>query len=208
MFPTRWDLDKVCAEQSGHSRARRWHGAVANSAALKIAGIDKNTPSPFGGEISKDKQSGEPNGMLLDAAQDLVRRHIPRDYRRRSRTRDRAGRETRRRTGLDPGSGSGRQLSPRSSSSKNFTAKARSSCASTRRLSAPGREAQRLFQRRPNHRRLRQSTHSADASKLYADGSLGSRSAALLEPYSDEPDTSGFLTIKEEDLLPMLERSA
>ena len=34
--------------------------------------------------------------------------------------------------------------------------------------------------------------------KLYADGSLGSRSAALLSPYSDKPDTSGFLTIKED----------
>jgi predicted amidohydrolase YtcJ len=40
--------------------------------------------------------------------------------------------------------------------------------------------------------------------KLYADGSLGSRSAALLQPYSDKPDTSGFLTIKEEDLQPLL----
>ena len=43
--------------------------------------------------------------------------------------------------------------------------------------------------------------------KAYADGSLGSRSAALLEPYSDAPDTSGFLTVKEEDLLPMLEEA-
>ena len=44
------------------------HGSVANTAALNLGGIDKNTPNPFG-EISKDKQSGEPNGMLLDAAQ-------------------------------------------------------------------------------------------------------------------------------------------
>ncbi|HEX9545333.1 MAG TPA: amidohydrolase family protein, partial [Pyrinomonadaceae bacterium] len=41
--------------------------------------------------------------------------------------------------------------------------------------------------------------------KLYADGSLGSRSAALLAPYSDKPDTSGFLTIKEETLQPILQ---
>ena len=40
--------------------------------------------------------------------------------------------------------------------------------------------------------------------KLYADGSLGSRSAALLAPYSDKPETRGFLTIKEEELLPLL----
>src|SRR5205807_4458680 len=39
--------------------------------------IDKDTPNPFGGEILKDKQTGEPTGMLLDAAQELVRKNIP-----------------------------------------------------------------------------------------------------------------------------------
>ena len=48
---------------------------MVNSVALKLAGIDKTTGSPFGGEISKDKQTGEPNGMLLDAAKGLV--HLP-----------------------------------------------------------------------------------------------------------------------------------
>jgi predicted amidohydrolase YtcJ len=73
-------------------------------------------------------------------------------------------------------------------------------------LSAPGKEAQRLLAEGPiigaygNHLTVR-------ALKFYADGSLGSRSAALLEPYSDAPDTSGFLTIKEENLLPMLEEA-
>jgi len=70
-------------------------------------------------------------------------------------------------------------------------------------LSAPGREADRLLQDGPiigayGHRLTVRSL------KLYADGSLGSRSAALLAPYSDKPDTSGFLTIKEEDLQPLL----
>ena len=77
VFPTRWDLDKIAPNNPVFLDRADGHGAVANSAALKIAGIDKNTPSPFGGEISKDKQTGEPNGMLLDAAQDLVQRHLP-----------------------------------------------------------------------------------------------------------------------------------
>src|SRR5207247_2864393 len=54
------------------------HAAIANSVALKIAKIDKNTPNPFGGEILKDKPTGEPIGMLLDNAQDLVSKNIPR----------------------------------------------------------------------------------------------------------------------------------
>ena len=73
-------------------------------------------------------------------------------------------------------------------------------------LSAPGKEAQRLLREGPiigaYDNRL-----TVRALKFYADGSLGSRSAALLAPYSDAPDTSGFLTIKEEDLLPMLEEA-
>src|SRR6185295_14800828 len=40
--------------------------------------------------------------------------------------------------------------------------------------------------------------------KVVSDGALGSRGAALLAPYSDAPDTSGFLTVKEEELRPML----
>src|ERR1043165_3819767 len=77
VFPTRWDLDKVSPNNPVILGRADGHGAVANSAALKLAGVDKNTPNPFGGEISKDKKSGEPNGMLLDAAQGLVRRRVP-----------------------------------------------------------------------------------------------------------------------------------
>ncbi len=77
VFPTRWDLDKVAPNNPVILGRADGHGAVANSAALRAASIDKNTPSPFGGEISKDKQSGEPNGMLLDNAQGLVRRRVP-----------------------------------------------------------------------------------------------------------------------------------
>ena len=42
--------------------------------------------------------------------------------------------------------------------------------------------------------------------KVVSDGALGSRGAALLAPYSDAPDTSGFLTVKAEELRPMLHR--
>src|SRR5689334_21842894 len=77
VFPTRWDLDKVSPDNPVILGRADGHGAVANSAALKLAGVDKSTANPFGGEISKDKQTGEPNGMLLDAAQGLVRRRVP-----------------------------------------------------------------------------------------------------------------------------------
>ncbi|HDZ25954.1 MAG TPA: amidohydrolase [Candidatus Aminicenantes bacterium] len=53
------------------------HMVLINSLALKLAGITKNTPTPVGGEILKDPETGEPTGILKDAAMNLVMRHIP-----------------------------------------------------------------------------------------------------------------------------------
>lgn len=53
------------------------HIALANSLALEIGGITKKTESPQGGEIQKDPLTGEPTGILRDAAMELVMRHVP-----------------------------------------------------------------------------------------------------------------------------------
>ena len=52
------------------------HAIIVNSLALKLAGIDRNTPDPIGGKIDKDA-SGEPNGVLIDKASSLVESIIP-----------------------------------------------------------------------------------------------------------------------------------
>ncbi len=202
VFPTRWDLDKVSPNNPVILQRADGHGTVVNSAALKIAGITKDTPSPFGGEISKDK-SGEPNGMLLDAARGLVGRHIPRTSPADAERAVVLG--VQRDIGLgwtqvqNPG-GSDKDIDIYRKLFREGKIKLRI----YKVLSAPGKEAQRLLSEGPiigaygNRLTVR-------SLKFYADGSLGSRSAALLEPYSDAPETSGFLTIKEADLLPMLE---
>jgi predicted amidohydrolase YtcJ len=53
------------------------HMGLANSIALKLAGINKSTPNPPGGEIVKDPKTGEPTGILRDEATNLVYRVIP-----------------------------------------------------------------------------------------------------------------------------------
>jgi predicted amidohydrolase YtcJ len=53
------------------------HMGLANSTAMKLAGITKNTPNPPGGEIVRDPKSGEPTGILRDAATSLVIHVIP-----------------------------------------------------------------------------------------------------------------------------------
>src|SRR5438874_2581692 len=76
-FPTRTDLDKIAPKNPVFLTRADGHAAIVNSAALRIAKIDKETKSPFGGEVLRDKQTGEPTGMLLDHAQELVRKNIP-----------------------------------------------------------------------------------------------------------------------------------
>src|SRR5262249_37610490 len=77
VFPTRWDLDKISPNNPVYLVRADGHGAVANSMALKIGGVARDTRDPFGGQILKDKQTGEPAGVLLDNAQSLVTSHIP-----------------------------------------------------------------------------------------------------------------------------------
>src|SRR6266508_4015391 len=77
VFPTRWDLDKISPNNPVFLTRADGHGAVANSAALKLGNVTKETKDPFGGQVLRDKQSGEPTGMLLDNAQSFVARQIP-----------------------------------------------------------------------------------------------------------------------------------
>src|SRR5947208_14758228 len=76
-FPTRADLDKLAPDNPVFLTRADGHAAVANSAALKIAAVTRETANPFGGEILKDPKTGEPIGMLLDNAMDLVAKNIP-----------------------------------------------------------------------------------------------------------------------------------
>ncbi|HZS72352.1 MAG TPA: amidohydrolase family protein, partial [Candidatus Acidoferrum sp.] len=76
-FPTRYDLDSVSPKNPVFLTHVSGHVAVANSLALKLAEIDKNTENPAGGQIERDS-TGEPTGMLEEeSAMQLVARKIP-----------------------------------------------------------------------------------------------------------------------------------
>jgi len=76
-FPTRADLDAVVSDRPVSLERADGHAMVVNSSALKLAKIDRNTPDPPGGRILKDATAGEPTGMLIDNAMELVQRLIP-----------------------------------------------------------------------------------------------------------------------------------
>jgi len=201
-FPTRWDLDKVSPNNPVILGRADGHGAVANSAALKLAGVDKNTPNPFGGEISKDKQSGEPNGMLLDAAQGLVRRRVPPTSAQDAERAVVLGVKRDIELGWTQIQDAGGSYAEVDIFKKLYTA-GTIKLRIYKAVYGPGPNATRLLNEGPTigafGNRLNVRTI-----KVVSDGALGSRGAALLGPYSDAPDTSGFLTVKAEELRPML----
>lgn len=202
VFPTRWDLDRVSPNNPVILGRADGHGAVANTVAFKIAGIDKNTPNPFGGEISKDKQSGEPNGMLLDAAQGLVRRRVPPTTREDAERAVVLGVKRNIELGWTQVQDAGGNWDEVEIFKKLYAAGA-IKIRIYKALHGPGANAKRLISQGPIIGEF-QNRLTVRTIKVVSDGALGSRGAALLGPYSDAPDTAGFLTVKTEELRPML----
>jgi predicted amidohydrolase YtcJ len=200
VFPTRQDLDTVSPNNPVFLTRADGHGAVANSAALKLAGVDKNTPDPFGGQILKDKQTGEPTGMLLDHAQGLVRSRIPGPTAADVEKEILVGAERSIKLGWCQIQNAGSNISDIELLSKLY----REGKLKLRIYNAaygPGPAADKLLADGAtvdafDHR------FTVRTIKVVFDGALGSRGAALLAPYSDS-DTSGFLTQKESELSPM-----
>lgn len=72
-WPDRSDLDKVSPDNPVVIRRVDGHSAWLNTLALKLSGIDSRTPDPFGGEIVRDQASGEPTGILKESAMNLIK---------------------------------------------------------------------------------------------------------------------------------------
>ncbi|MBK9312822.1 MAG: amidohydrolase [Acidobacteria bacterium] len=203
-FPTRGDLDRISPNNPVYLVRADGHGGVANSAALKIAGIDRNTTSPFGGEIMKDKTSGEPNGMLLDRAQGLVSRHVPAPTKADMEQALIVGAQRSVELGWTQIQNAGASWSE-VEMLKNLYTENKIKLRVYEAIRGPGPDAQRLLRDGPviglyDHKLTIRTI------KVSIDGALGSKGAALLEPYSDH-DTSGFLTQKSEELLPMFKQA-
>ncbi len=202
-FPTRQDLDRIAPNNPVFLTRADGHASIANSAALKIAGIDRKTPDPFGGQILK--KNGEPNGMLLDHAQELVAKNIPKATQ--------AEREEALLRGIDREIKLGWCEIQNAGSHKEdidvIENAFRAGKIKSRFVNAvygPGQDAQNFLREGATINAF--GFHFTQRTiKVLFDGALGSRGAALLKPYSDAPETSGLLREKPEDLRPMFEEA-
>jgi predicted amidohydrolase YtcJ len=186
-LPTRELIDRVTADWPVYVSRLDGHMGLANSLALKLAGVDKNTKDVAGGVIVRDA-SGEPTGILKDAAQGLVEKIIPGPSQKQIRVAIKAAQEYANRAGVT-------SVQDMSASPDVFRA--------YQSMLHAGELHVRISGHQPlvNWERLAAVGVTADFGSEYlhiggvkgfADGSLGSTTALLFEPYLDSPGTSGI----------------
>jgi predicted amidohydrolase YtcJ len=203
-WPSRTALDAAAPGRRVWLTRIDGHAGVASSRALQEAGLTAASVDPEGGRIIRDA-AGAPDGVLVDRAMNAVTRLIatPTDAEldatllRADAELQRLGLTTVHDAGIDE----------------------RVAAAYTRLVDA-GRLRTRIYamlrlpldRLRPFFRAGpvidRGGRLTIRAIKISADGALGSRGAALLEPYADEPATSGFLTTSEADLYALTRAAA
>jgi predicted amidohydrolase YtcJ len=197
-FPTRKDLDELAPNNPVYLVRVDGHVAWVNTAALKLAGIDKNTQNPEGGEIERDA-AGEATGILKETAQTLVNRLIPPPTPEQQAQGMELALETARRYGI---------TSVQDNSGYETTRLYREFL---KRDKLTVRVAEWLNFEDPLEELKRQRAEFASfkddparlklgAVKGYVDGTLGSKTAAMLAPFSDDEGNSGIPRRPAEEL--------
>jgi len=163
------------------------HMVLANSLALKIAGINRDTPSPPGGEIIKEAQTREPTGILKDAAVEILRKYIPQpSFKEKIKAAEAALRNASE-VGLtsihDMGSASNFQVYQYLWQRNKLTARI---C-----LYLPIAEVSCLSSLK-SYKMANKEFLKIGGFKGFVDGSLGSETALFFEPYADNPAHTGL----------------
>jgi len=194
-YPNRWDLDEVAPRHPVLLTRVCGHVIVVNSLALKLAGISRDTKDPIDGIIDRD-EGGEPTGILREGALGLVWRAVPEpsieDY---EKAIERAIDEALR-FGLTT-------VHAVSVTANEFSALQRLWLTGRLKIRVRAYLSYDLLESLKGSGILGQ--YGDDflricGIKLLVDGSLGGRTAALREPYSDKPDVKGKLLMHEDKL--------
>ena len=195
-FPTAADLDRIVRDRPVVLERVDGHAVIANSAALKTAGIDASTSDPAGGKIERDA-SGKPSGILIDTASELLTAKMP------APTPEQLGLalDKAQEALLSVGITATADMGTSAAGWDAMETAARSGRLNVRILSySSGLEPLARIARNGPMPGLFNDRLSAVGVKLYADGALGSRGAFLKRPYADKPDTRGLRFLTDEEL--------
>jgi len=200
-FPTRDDLDAVVSDRPVYLGRSDGHAGVVNTKALEILGIGPSTPDPSGGEIQKDAR-GRPNGVFVDNAQKLLAAVRPAPDLATKR-------EAMRRAD--------RLYASRGWTGAHCMSVYQDDVDILREMDAKGELGLRtdLYMDPTAATEVLVSGPSVNAGgrvrlrgiKLYADGALGSRGAALLAPYADKPGWRGLEVTTHERMVELMRKA-
>ncbi|MGH9463617.1 MAG: amidohydrolase [Vicinamibacteria bacterium] len=201
-FPTAAMIDRAVADRPVYLTRIDGHAGWANSKAMELAGIDKETPDPAGGEILRDEEGG-PTGIFIDRANDLIADIIPPPTDAQLQTAFELAQDACLRAGitsLHDASVGAREV--------EFYREALTRQALRLRLylMLDGSDA-RLLSQFFSHKPEISPWLTIRSVKLFADGALGSRGAALLEDYADRPEWRGLTLLTEDDVYEIADRA-
>jgi len=197
-FPDAHDFDTVVPDRPVAARRVDGHALWVNSRALAVAGIGKDTPDPAGGRILR-REDGSPTGVLVDNAMDLLDRAIPasmpEDFARRILAAARACVAV----GLTQVQDASAYAPDDIAVLEGLAARHELPLRVYATVSAEPAALETFFRKGLRVGRA-DDFLTVRAIKAYADGALGSRGAALLADYSDEPGKQGLLVTPPERL--------
>ena len=196
-FPIAREIDAVVADRPVLLSRIDGHAEWLNTAALRASGITKATPDPAGGRIERDAE-GNPTGVLIDQAMDLTDKAVPEFTLAERRAALKAALTQLSAVGLTSVGDAGDTASD-IALFKEFADQGQLTLRIYAMIRDTGEDFQALSQAGPllgyanDHLTVR-------SVKLFADGALGSRGAALLAPYSDQPKQRGLLFMPDADM--------
>jgi predicted amidohydrolase YtcJ len=203
-FPTAQELDAVTGHRPAWLERVDGHAAWANSAALRAAHIDRSTADPPGGRIERDAD-GNPSGVFVDGAMDLVAGIVPAPGTREAEAALDAALATLARVGLT-GVGDAGIDAPTFALYRRYADVHKLTTRIYAMIGGTGADFDTLSKDGPVAA-YGGGLLSLRAVKLYADGALGSRGAALLAPYADDPKNTGLLFHAPDELTAMIAKA-
>lgn len=200
-LPNKKDLDAIIADRPVYLEGFDGHSWWANSKALEAAHVTKNTPDPPGGAIVRDPNTGEPTGAIKeDAADAIVRRAIPDPGREAKLKALRAGLKHANELGItrvhvmggvNPGEGDLSDADLLEELRKNGELTVRFYLAY--RVEPPRVTDEQIAEIERARARYHDDWIAAGGVKFFMDGVIETHTAAMLQPYSDDPSLSGQL---------------
>ncbi len=201
-FPRAGDIDAVVAERPVWMRRIDGHAGWANSKALQIAGIDNDTADPIGGKILRDS-SGRATGVLIDNAMNLIEAHVPVPGKDDIRNAYLNAIESLVALGMTGMHDAGISIAE----AEVLIAMADNNELDMRvyaMLAGAGENLDAMGKPLKAYGRERLDIQSV---KLYSDGALGSRGAAMIDPYADDDENRGLPFWTQEQLNGFVKKS-